>query len=464
MTPSFAVVLLEWQPAAWTWSVASYEDRLSAGTARPEPDQTVYSLRHRHVCMDRRLAAITVTALVLLSGCPVLLGTDDATVTPAPEVSPNGTDGPPLGTESPTPDVTVGTPSPTPESTPTPTPTVTPTPTSGLDPLSTMDLPPGVTESGVDVPTLLAAHRDRLATNASRTRYTIVDSTNANLAVLIRNDSSAILTRADGADAAGFLEVYLSPTELGTRNTTSGEVLYGRGPLPTRELVRPPLVTIRRLPTGYVRSVGWEPVGVTTGDDGRRRAVLEPTRVVPKPAVATTEIAETDDVDGRMLVTSDGRITALRLKFTAERANGSADTHGIDYTNDRYGTASVERPDWLSAPPNLRPSNRVEDYLLAFEHTAGATIPAGTQLNVTSGFSRVGAPTVERAVEPGDTLYVYKTGEGTNETVHVTVGERPTLTANVTAFSGTVTVEGWAGDYQFQSAIDVDASDVNGTR
>ena len=424
--------------------------------------------------MDGRTASVLTVALVAtlvaLSGCNVLAG-DGPTASTAPTVTAERTDGTsdgtpdvtatftpdgPDGTTTSTPDGPDGTPIParTSASTAVPTPTLTATQTMGLDPLSAMDLPPGVTASAVDVETLLGDHRKRLAAASHRARYTVVRTDQTDEEVLIVDDASALSVRIDDRGTAGFLEFYADERELASRNTTADEVMSGTGPLPTREFVLSLLDSVRETPGEYVALAEWEPVGVVTAD-GRPRAVLEP---IGLAAADEPPNGTVTDVSGRLLVTDDGRITSLTLRITVEGTNGSTAIRGIDYATDRYGTAIVERPAWVSAPPTLRPRVGDGGRLLRYEHTGGVTIPAGTQVNVTSGVARVGAATVQEPVEPGDAVYVYRTADGAEERVHVTVGERPTLPENATAFTGVVTLEGWAGDYQFQSAVDVDAT------
>lgn len=409
--------------------------------------------------MDRRSVALVVAALVLLSGCSVLAGDDDPTVTPDP------TDGTPGSTSTATPGTADGAQSATrtPGRSPTPFPTPTPARSESLEPLSAMDLPPGVEASGVDVETLLAAHRERLGSAPSRAQYTVGDAngTASGTEVRVVDDTSARSVRIDDPRRAGFLELYVGEGELGSRNTTSGEVMYGSGPLPTREFTLSVLAAVRRTPRRYVATVEWAAVGVSTAGTGTPRAVLVPTGVATADSPTGGDVT---DVTGRMLVTSQGRIANVTLRVDVEGPDGTTATRGIDYATDRYGTAAVDRPGWLSTPPNLQSSVAAGGRLLRFEHTGGTAIPAGTRLNVTSGLSRVGTVRVDDRVGPGDALYVYRTAEGDDGQVRAAVGARPALPDDAAAFAGTVTVEGWVGDYQFQSAVDTGSDGETGAR
>jgi len=393
--------------------------------------------------MDRWSVALVVAALVLLSGCNVLAGSDDPT-----DRTPGSASTATPGTSDRTQSATR-----TPDRTPTPFPTPTPVRTENLEPLSAMDLPPGVEASGVNVATLLAAHRERLDAAPSRTRYTVADTsaTASGTAVRVVDDTSARSLRIDDSGQAGFLKLYVGESELGSRNTTSGEVMYGSGPLPTREFVASVLDAVRRTPRQYAATVEWEAVGVSTAGNDTRRVVLVPTGVATADGPTGGDVT---GVSGRMLVTSQGRVANFTLQVDSEGPDGTTETRRIDYATDRYGTAAVDRPAWLSTPPNLRSSVEAGGRLLRFEHTGGAAIPADTRLNVTTTLSRVGTVRVDDRLEPGDALYVYRTGERGDGQVRAAVGERPVLPDRAAAFAGTVTLEGWVGDYQFQSAVD----------
>jgi len=97
-----------------------------------------------------------------------------------------------------------------------------------------------------------------------------------------------------------------------------------------------------------------------------------------------------------------------------------------------------------------------DDRLLAYEYTGDQSLEAGTTLAIgtgTSGFDVETAAnvTLEQSVTPGETVYVYRTGDGEDATYTAAVGERPSVPDDAVAFSEVVTVTVRIGDTELEA-------------
>lgn len=107
----------------------------------------------------------------------------------------------------------------------------------------------------------------------------------------------------------------------------------------------------------------------------------------------------------RAVVDADGRIHALNA--SVERAAGS---ETYNFTLDRTGVASVDRPDWVSGIPEsatLSPKLSVdvrESRVLAVRNEGGDAVPAGATLSLTTDGTTYAA-TLDEPLEPGEVRY-----------------------------------------------------------
>jgi hypothetical protein len=430
--------------------------------------------------MDRRLLTVAVAALVVLSGCSII-GGGGSTATPGePSGEPTTTEttaGTPTATPTPaaTPwSTATAAPTATVEPTATPEPTVTPTPTAmpestpvgDLDPVSAMSsLPPGVEGGEVtNVTALAAANQRALTTGGHDLRMDIDNSTREGSgAIRIANDTESSrvrLAEAGGAVGATDISTYYGPEESGVYNRSSGEIIYGHGPTSSRFAAQLITGIAYIVPQAYVSTPDWTAAGSTTVD-GERRLVLaadslrdESQRAQPGGGVAGTD-EEVTAVDARAEVTADGLVRALNVTLTIERADGATYTQAVSYTVADLAAGSLDRPAWLSKPPQVTAATAADNRLLVVEHTGGPTIEPGTNLTVGGQFTSLGNVSADQPISEGDTLYVYATGEGLDRTPRLSVNERPELPENATAFTGQIGVSGQQGKLQFGAAVEV---------
>ena len=438
--------------------------------------------------MDSRLLTVAVVALVVLAGCPgsggsstptegegTPTGTPATTPTPTAAVgtptATQGNGGTPTPTDAPAPTPTptdVATPTPTGTATPAPTGTATPagtpdspTPTGDLDPISTLpSLPPGVTESGVrNVSELYRGHAALLEQRGYRYEITIENSTRSGVGrFVVANDTgSAYLRIASTGDVLGSaidLSVFLGPQEAGIYNRTGGDISYGYGPTGVRFGAGFLAGILASVPETYVTAPEWTVAGART-TDGEQRLVLRASSLSDERNATDGTV---ESVEARMEVTPAGLVRSVDITTTGRTASGLAVTQDIALRLTDVAPGSLSPPDWMREAPQLRVSTAEDDRLLVVEHTGGATVPAGTELSVGGTFSPIGTPTLDQDLASGDTLYVYTTGEGPERGVSLSVGQRPTLPENATAFTGEAGVRGSFGRYEFGAATAVGAN------
>ncbi|WP_436931021.1 DUF7537 family lipoprotein [Halosimplex halobium] len=431
--------------------------------------------------MDRKLLTVAVAALVVLSGCSII-GGGGSTATPGePSGEPTATEttagtgtATPTAAATPWPTATAaGTTAPT--ATPTPASTATPesTPAGDLDPVSSMSsLPPGVEGGQVaNVTALAAANREGLTAGGVDLRMTIANSSREGTgAIRIANDTESShvrLTEAAGAAATTDISTYYGPEAAGIYNRSSGEIAYGHGPTSTRFGAQLVTGIAYIVPQAYVSAPDWEAAGSTTAD-GERRLVLtadslrdDSQRAQPGGGVAGAG-EEVTAVDARAEVTSGGLVRALNVTLTIEQAGGEPYTQAVSYTVADLEAGALDRPAWLSKPPQVTAATAADNRLLVVEHTGGPTIEPGTNLTVGGQFTSLGNVSADQPISEGDTLYVYATGEGFDRTPRLSVNERPELPENATAFSGQIGVTGRQGDLQFGAAVAIDGESTAG--
>jgi hypothetical protein len=422
--------------------------------------------------MDFRLTTVVVALLVVLAGCGggTTTQTDGAATetTVVADQTPTPTPGADGGDTTPTPgsDDSDTTPTPTPgagdgDTTPTPTPepgsesgeTGTPTPVENLQPVSAMSsLPDGVSSEKVtNVSRLFSAQDERLGDVGFTQTILIRNESQSGSATELRiaNDTAATTAVISSAGVDWTQEYYLGSEVTGAYNGSTGSVQYGVGPTNVERSAGFVIGIFSLIPRGYIGALEWETAGTYTTDDGERRLVLtadsrnESSSYGGFFAPSITSDGETlQSVTGRMEVTSEGVIRSATVTATVQGAGGSTYAKGTDLTISSPREQPVEEPSWLADKPTPSLSTSSDARLLVYEHAGDQPLSAGTNLTVTTR-DLVGIAqnvTLDQSVAPGETVYVYKTGEGTQTTIRGAVGQQPSLSSNATAFSGRVVV------------------------
>jgi len=331
------------------------------------------------------------------------------------------------------------------------------TPDPSLASVSDMGtLPPGVRDDGkVTNASALTGAMFRFEGDAVEYQQTLVNSTGPNIEYTLKNDTQRSLYRLGSSELGGSVTYYLGESVTARNNETAGHVTYATGQTNLRTEAQ--FTAFLLLPTTqYISLAEWQATGVETVD-GEQRLVLRSNAINESRATQTTVNGELTGVEGHLSVTSDGIVREGSIIFTAQQ-DGQTARAGVNLTTRTGSGITVDSPDWLSQAPQVEGTAAENNRLLELQHTGGEAIPAGTTLTVNSGLVPVGNVTVEQEVQPGDSFYVYKTGQGTAQTPEVVVGQQPSLPDNATAFSGQAVVAKPTGAARFQAAIDIGSS------
>jgi len=428
--------------------------------------------------MRQKLAAVAVVALVVLAGCSggggsstPTAGESTPTETPAGMDTPTATQSgemPTNGTAAGTPTPTAGqtpTATPTDTDTPTPTPGDSGTPSGNLEPVSSMSpLPRGVTEQTVTNTTaLFEAQSAALMSSGFEYDMRLYNTTQPDASIRIANDTKA--TYMDfGLEQGLSQEYYVGPTEAGIYNSSTGRIAYGRGPTQVRTTAGFVSAIIGLYPRGFVASLDWETQGVYTTDGGEQRLVLESTSFNETGTAgifAPSLVGDSETLQraaGRIEVTSEGVVRYGNVTATVTQ-NGQTYTKGLEFTIGAFDSGSITKPDWLQNSPEPSLSVESSDRLLVYEYAGDESLSAGSNLTIGSdGFGSLAANlTLSESVSPGETVYISKTGARSDASYNVSVGERPTLPDEATAFSGVVVVTVRVGVYELAVGTQVDA-------
>lgn len=407
--------------------------------------------------MRSELQTVLVVALVLVAGCNVL---SPAATRTASEDTDTPKDVPASTTaQNPTTEKRATTSTSTPTSTPSPTPTYTPA--GDLQPFSSMKtLPPNVSAGkSTSGQTLVEAHIEKVRATGFEFQATL-NNEPGYFSLHVRNDTHRAvgLVREISPEGGAHVRAYVDDNVSAINNLTTGNISYFHGEPPGREraLIVTELTTW--LSYLYLEPVDWKPVGVTTSS-GEKRVVLKTAEfnetVASQANLSPIEEDNVQAVEGRMKMDKQGRIRNASITYKLEGEDGETQEVAVQFTVD-VGISQVSKPSWLSAPPHLQDKSVTEDNkLIALEHAGGTAIKAGTEIKVGPRYGReFGTATLNESVSQGDTIYLYKTKDGENTTIHVQVNEKPTLNDNATAFSGRlVTVRGSLGKLRFQTAV-----------
>ncbi len=319
------------------------------------------------------------------------------------------------------------------------------------------DLPPGVDESGVvNATRLLDAHRSQGLSDGYRVRHEPVAADGEGEAVVLdRGPARARLVRetADGittywASGEGRAVAVRDPSSTVTYATgasgAAGDLLAQSSR--TETAVDP-----------YVRYGEFDAVGVVEREDGQFLK-LEATGIDaaalsdgPSRIAGDGQVLE---IAGQVLVTSAGVIGLAELEVTVETGDGETVTDVFRYEVGGVEEAALERPDWTEETPHVEASLHEDGTALALTNRGGAAIPEGTELRLVADGEVLGTATVPERVEPDGRLYaVVVTGDDATTTVHVGVGEPPSVEGHRVSlgrYDGVVAV-GYADDGRFEA-------------
>jgi hypothetical protein len=138
--------------------------------------------------------------------------------------------------------------------------------------------------------------------------------------------------------------------------------------------------------------------------------------------------------EGRIVVSTDGRIHSLTVNATQQADYGTARSH-YEYRLTAVGDVDASTPAWVAdamqAATVADLEYRYNGSVIAIEHTGGDAIEAGTQIVLQPTEGRgVGYGSLAEDFEPGETIYI--TG-GDGRQLDITKGSPP---APTTSFGG----------------------------
>ncbi|MFB6188440.1 MAG: hypothetical protein ABEI57_01020 [Halapricum sp.] len=276
-------------------------------------------------------------AMVLLAGCssgggggtesPTSTSVDTTAGTTPTESPVHTTSAEPPMSSTPTPDGD-GTPTPDEDGTPTP---------GGSD----------TNGSQLDARTMLSElNASDPFRNATQMEVSLINgSQNADILVKNDTDTQTQLIRFSQS-SGGTLTLYTTPDYVAFRNTTSGEIRYGKpgGTVGTGVKFVAAFGILGGI--SYAGIVKWDKTGTTT-IDGKSALVYESDSL---NHTALNNKQNTDfgfdqndvqSVDARMVVTRDGRIQSITVRIETSQT-----TVGSDLTVD-YDDITITQPDWV---------------------------------------------------------------------------------------------------------------------
>lgn len=339
---------------------------------------------------NRALLAVLCVALVLLAGCS---GLGDGTATPE-------------GDDTTTPNAT----------TVVDDPAANDTDTNDTDDTGAIaELPPGVSEDGIDdANALLEAHESLLDEQGAVTvTNTTVEAPRGAL-----TSNSTVTFGADGS--------------IDVRTTTS----VGRGSFETLQYTNGSVSVIRQITpqaerqTAFTGSSQVEQQAGLTGvqpilaagefsvaETGEGSVTLTVDGLADDANEGTSTVGNFTELDGQLVVTDAGLIESLELTVTQE-VDGDETTSVVDYEVTETGVDSAPRRGWVDevlAEENI-PQLTYErtDGAIAITNEGDEPIPRGSLISVFEADSDGGTTDqysvqLRNTLEPGETVYVYRT-------------------------------------------------------
>lgn len=339
---------------------------------------------------NRALLAVLCVALVLLAGCS---GLGDGTATPE-------------GDDTTTPNAT----------TVVDDPDANDTDANETDDTGAIaELPPGVSEDGIDdANALLEAHESLLDEQGAVTvTNTTVEAPRGSL-----TSNSTVTFGADGS--------------IDVRTTTS----VGRGSFETLQYTNGSVSVIRQITpqaeqqTAFTGSSQVEQQAGLTGvqpilaagefsvaETGEGSVTLTVDGLADDANEGTSTVGNLTELDGQLVVTDAGLIESLELTVT-RAVDGDETTSVVDYEVTETGVDSAPRRGWVDevlAEENI-PQLTYErtDGAIAITNEGDEPIPRGSLISVYEADSDGGTTDqysvqLRNTLEPGETVYVYRT-------------------------------------------------------
>lgn len=308
-------------------------------------------------------------------------------------------------------------------------------------------LPPGVNESGpTDATALWQAHVGQ-AYGGDGYRHVLAFSDGAGNRSTVRLRASGNASTARVAFENATWTSYAWFADGGNRSALWNESSPARSYYDNAGLgaIGPTLLVGigEAYPKVVLDRVSLVPDGTVTRD-GRELVRLRVTGTEPSDAASglytpSLPVEEFDSANGTVLVTREGFVASMNLTLVP---SGGRDPLSVSMTTARTAPP-VERPNWLETVPDLDVSvvertDRDRAQLLAVENEGSATVAAGSTYAVGKTGIDFGNVTVDEALEPGETAYVYLDGESSYDAdVRVVVGDRPTLPSDAPGFGYT---------------------------
>jgi|GEM_PF-5816340 len=375
-----------------------------------------------------RLRTILVVLVLVLAGCSGFGGSTDGTPTndTAPTATLTGTtvDNGSGTTDGTTPGETTGTS--TGETTGTSTETSDGTTTeTGSETTQGGLYPPGVDESGLqNLTALLAAQRTALNGSAHVTDYWL----NATLGQ--DSQTTHTLERVDGEGGMNYLGNRTSVNGTTGASTTQAVYIYGNDSVGfSKEVTRSP----ERNRTVYTRAISGQHVRsrlggnffalyvalgnyTTTNVEGSGESARITLEATEQNETFTEQLnSNITSYQGTLVVDGEGVIRSADIAMTADTSDGSTD-YTVDFDRTSVGgDVTITEPSWYDTALESTvdvglEASAVDGTAIEVTNTGSDPIASGRAISLSlDGAVTGGYVQLEQSIEPGETVYLYKT-------------------------------------------------------
>lgn len=315
------------------------------------------------------------------------------------------------------------------------------------DPPAADQMPPGITEEGIENRSaLLAAHRAGLAETGYRTAITVNATLNGSDGVQQFNSSQEstveeglapfhVRSSSQGAFVGTTGDVWGNGSVVLSRQQRGGETSYASPTGPVNESQITSTSTIGP----FLAAGDYDVVGTETRD-GTDVVLLRATEANDTSSLQTGNVTA---FDATVAVDADGIVHAVEGSMTGETQGGTV-TMDVRYELLETGDVTVDRPAWIdealanvtiaSVDVGLERAGENGSYVVV-THRSGDTLPANSFVAVTANgtqhLAQLSAP-----LESGDVRYVHLS-PGTDR---ASVVAEPPSAGNVTGFGDEATV------------------------
>jgi len=286
-------------------------------------------------------------------------------------------------------------------------------------------------ESDVNSTRLLVNHIEAVRGNAAE--ETTIESDGGTFTFTFTNESGTESFVTVNQTTGERSEWWVSESTTVRRNTSkSPSVAVGTGATSLRTDYAFTSIFLRFVPYSYLNASVYVEDG-TAMVDGQQatRYSVEGIRDTATEGRAFNPLSNVTSLSGEILVTDDGIIRSAT--FESEQRNRDQPVT-ITYEVLEAGSVSAPRPDWSTGYPQASISTASDRQVLALTHEGGESIPAGTTVQVGSGFIDYGNVTLSESLDSGETLYVTATS-GFDAEVSGQIGSQPEVPENARTFS-----------------------------